>query len=153
MDFTPASVLILIVFLVAIIVAYFIGQKAGSFRTNRKWENDLPFHRKEAIAKSRSVLTGHFSEQLSPYLPDFPFSPTECRFIGKPVDFIVFKGADEKQIDEVVFVEVKSGNAKLSPQERNLKNAIDKKKVRFEEYRVPEDVSKKDLSLDDLEEI
>lgn len=155
MDITLATILALVVLVVAIIISYYIGQKAGTFRTNRRWENDLPSHRKEAIMKSRSVLTGNFSEQLAPFLPDFNFSPTECRFIGKPVDFIVFKGADEKKIDEVVFVEVKSGNAKLSPQEKNLKDAIDKKRVRFEEYRVPEDLvnNKKDFGFDDLKEI
>ena len=78
----------------------------------------MPNHRKDAILRSRSVLGGHFSEQLAPYLPDFEYLPTECRFIGKPIDFIVFKGMDDKKIDEIIFVEVKSGNAKLSSQEK-----------------------------------
>ena len=50
---------------------------------------------------------------------------------------------DEKKIDEVVFVEVKSGKSKLSPQEKNLKETIEKKKVRYEEYRIPEELTKK----------
>lgn len=49
-----------------------------------------------------------------------------------------------KKIDEVIFVEVKSGNAKISPQEKNLKETIDKKKVKFEEYRIPKELTKKD---------
>ena len=93
--------------------------------------------------RSRAVLGGHFSENLAPYLPDFPFVPTECRFVGKPVDFIVFKGMDEKKIDEVVFVEVKSGNAKLTEHEKNLKETIDKKRVKWVEYRIPEELTKK----------
>ena len=84
-----------------------------------------------------------FSENLAPYLPDFPYLPTECRFLGKPTDFIVFKGMDEKKINEIVFVEVKSGNAKLSPQEKNLKETIEKKKVKFEEYRIPKELTDK----------
>lgn len=92
--------------------------------------------------KSRAVLGGQFSEQLAPYLPDFEYLPTECRFVGKPIDFIVFKGMDRKDIDEVVFVEVKSGKSKLSPSEKKLKKAIDEKKVKWVEYRIPEDVTK-----------
>jgi len=92
--------------------------------------------------KSRAVLSGQFSEQLAPYLPDFPFKPTEVRFLGKPVDFIAFKGLDDKNVEEVVFVEVKSGKAGMNQTEKSLKETIKKKKVRFEEYRVDEDLTK-----------
>ena len=100
-------------------------------------------HRKDAILKSRSVLSGMFSEQLAPFLPNFNFKPTECRFLGKPVDFIVFKGLDDKKVNEVVFVEVKSGKGKLSLVEKSLREAIKNKKVSWQEYRIPEEVTKK----------
>lgn len=132
-----------IVFLIGLIIAYWIGYKFGAFKRNKFWEAELPSHRKDAIMKSRAVLGGQFSEQLAPYLPDFEYLPTECRFVGKPIDFIVFKGMDEKNINEVVFVEVKSGKAKLSSSEKKLKDAIDKKKVRWVEYRIPEELTKK----------
>ena len=50
---------------------------------------------------------------------------------------------DEKEISEVVFVEVKSGKAKLNQHELNLKDTIDKKRVKWVEYRIPEDLTKK----------
>ncbi|MEK6800534.1 MAG: Holliday junction resolvase-like protein [Nanoarchaeota archaeon] len=127
------NLLFILLFIVSIFITYLITKKLRDYH----WKKQIPLHRQEAISQSRSVLTGQFSEQIAPYLPNFPYSPTECRFIGKPIDFVVFKGADQKQIEEVIFVEVKSGNAKLSPQEKNLKNAIEKKKVKFIEYRVP----------------
>jgi len=134
------TIIILVIALLAVFIAFRIGHKVGGERKHQEWLNELPEHRKEAIMKSRAVLGGQFSENLAPYLPDFPYLPTECRFLGKPTDFIVFKGMDEKKIEEVIFVEVKSGKAKLSPQEKNLKEAINKKKVRFEEYRIPEEL-------------
>jgi predicted Holliday junction resolvase-like endonuclease len=94
--------------------------------------------RQDAVKRSRAVLSGQFSEQLAPFLPGFPWRPTEARFIGKPVDFIVFKGMDEKEISEIVFVEVKSGNAQLSQQERRLRDAVLAKRVSWHEYRVPD---------------
>ncbi|HJZ18938.1 MAG TPA: Holliday junction resolvase-like protein, partial [Candidatus Nanoarchaeia archaeon] len=131
--------LLTIIFLIlCLIIGYFIGQKIGILKRDKHWESQLPGHRKDAIMKSRAVLSGFFSEQLSPYLPDFPFNPNEVRFIGKPVDFLVFKGMDEKKIDEVVFVEVKSGNSNLNKIQKSLKDAIENKKVRWEEYRVPD---------------
>jgi predicted Holliday junction resolvase-like endonuclease len=133
-------ILFLIVFLIGLILAYKLGNKVGAFKKDRWWQKELPRHRKDAIMKSRAVLGGNFSEQLAPFLPDFKYLPTECKFLGKPIDLLVFKGMDEKRIDEVVFVEVKSGNSKLSSSERKLKEAIEGKRVRWEEYRVPRDL-------------
>jgi len=137
------TIVIIILALIGLAVAYWVGHKSGSFRRDKYWEGEIPSYRKDAILKSRAVLGGHFSEQLAPFLPDFPYKPNECLFLGKPIDLMVFKGMDEKNINEVVFVEVKSGKAKLSPQEKNLKEAIEKKKVKWEEYRIPEDLTKK----------
>ena len=133
------DLLTIILLIFALVLGYFIGK---IFR-DKYWETQIEKERKDAIAKSRAVLGGLFSEQLAPYLPDFPYSPSEVRFLGKPIDFLVFKGADEKKIDEVVFVEVKSGKSKINNHEKNLKDAIEKKKVRWEEYRIPEDVTRK----------
>jgi len=137
------DIITLLIILIAIALAFWLGHKWGTFRKEQQWLGELPAYRKDAIMKSRAVLGGHFTENLAPYLPDFPFIPTECRFIGKPIDFIVFKGADEKNINEVVFVEVKSGKSVLSKHEKNLKDTISKKKVKWCEYRIPDELTKK----------
>lgn len=142
MDFT--LVIVIILFLIGLVIAYLVGYKSGAFRKHKEWEAELPTHRREAILKSRAVLSGQFSEQLSPFLPDFNFKPTECRFIGKPIDFLVFKGMDERDINEIVFVEVKSGDSKLSSIEKKVKDAIKNKKVSWEEYRIPKKLTKRD---------
>ena len=138
-----STIIILLLFLVGIVLAYWFGHKSGSFRRDRHWELELPNHRRDAIMKSRAVLGGQFSEQLAPFLPDFKYLPTECRFVGKPIDLLVFNGMDNKDIQEVVFVEVKSGKSKLSKTEKKLKETIEKKRVRWEEYRIPEELTKK----------
>ena len=135
----PTIIILAILILVALVIGYFVGKKI----TEHNWEDKLPEIREDAIKKSRAVLVGQFSEQLAPFLPNFKYLPTEARFIGKPIDFLVFKGMDEKNINEVVFVEVKSGKSKINSHEKNLKNAIEKKRVRWEEYRIPEGVTKK----------
>ncbi|MBR9679061.1 MAG: hypothetical protein GON13_02230 [Nanoarchaeota archaeon] len=115
-----------------------VGFVVGKWFENQKWISELPEIRSKAIERSRAVLKGQFSEQIAPFLPDFPWSPSEARFIGKPIDFLIFKGADKKSIDEVVFVEVKSGKSQLSSQEKKLKEVIKNKKVSWVEYRVPD---------------
>ena len=145
------TVVLIIIFFIGVIIAYLLGNKIGSRNRDRWWEKELPLHRKDAILRSRAVLGGSFSEQLAPFLPNFNHSPTECRFIGKPVDLIVFKGMDDKKIDEVVFVEVKSGNSRLSSQEKKLKETIEKKRVKWEEYRIPENLTKKEENVEDFD--
>lgn len=130
-----AVILIVGIFL-ALFIGLAIGFKLAALRRDSWWKGEIAEHRKDAVARSRAVLTGQFSEQIAPYLPGFNFNPSECKFIGKPVDFIVFKGMDERRVDEIVFVEVKSGNAKLSDFEKKVKEAVENGRVRWEEYHV-----------------
>lgn len=88
--------------------------------------------RQKAIEQSRAVLGGKFVEQLTPYLPDFKYDPTEARFIGSPLDFVIFPGLAQGEPREVVFLEVKTGKSKLTPAERKLQKLIKAGKVRWE---------------------
>ena len=83
------------------------------------------------------MLNGQLSEQFAAFFPGFPADPTEIRFVGKPVDFVAFPGLSTGTVDEVLFVEVKTGNAALSKVERSLRDAVEKKNVRYTEYRIP----------------
>ena len=129
--------------IILLIIILFVGYLIGKYVTKKHFEEKIPSLREDAIKQSRAVLSGQFSEQISPYLPDFPFKPTEARFIGKPIDFVVFEGMDKQKIDEIVFVEVKSGQSQLSKIQKSLKSAVENKKVLWYEYKVPEELIKK----------
>ncbi len=126
----------LLLSLLALLFALWIGYLAGKAAARGELARRLPDLRREAVERSRAVLTGQLVEQLAPYLPHFPWRPTECRFIGKPIDFLVFKGLDERSVSEVVFVEVKSGRSSLSGVERSLRDAVRSGKVSWAEYRL-----------------
>jgi predicted Holliday junction resolvase-like endonuclease len=135
----PFTALVILVLLAAFAILYAgirLGMFIGRLRSEKGFTGRIEAERLDAVKRSRAVLGGQFSEQLSPYFPGFPADPTEARFIGKPVDFIAFAGASTGTVDEVLFIEVKSGNAQLTGVERSLRNAIEKGKVRFVEYRV-----------------
>lgn len=88
------------------------------------------------LRQSKTSTKGIISEQMSPLFPGFPGEASEARFIGKPVDFLIFKGMNEENITEVVFVEVKTGKyPKLNKNEQTLKATIEAKRVRWEEYK------------------
>jgi predicted Holliday junction resolvase-like endonuclease len=145
MSFTSAEphfILLLVVFALLCLAFLLIGRRMGLRQGRKQEEAEWKAHKIEAIVKarlkaSRAVLGGLVSEQMAPLLPGFPFDPGDCRFIGKPVDFIVFKGMNEKAISEVIFLEVKSGSSKtLSGQEKNLKNAVEQGRVRWRQFDV-----------------
>lgn len=97
-----------------------------------------------AIERSRLTLKGKIVEQIAPILPLFRYNPSDVRFIGSPVDYIVFTnytevrdGKTDKPI-EIVFLEVKAGErADLSSIERKIKEAIEEKRVRWEVFHLP----------------
>ena len=89
-----------------------------------------------AFSRSRSVLGGKFAEQLAPFLPDFPSDPTEARFLGSPVDLVVFPGLATGEPREIVFVEVKSGSARPNAVQRRLEKLVVEGRVRWKELRV-----------------
>ena len=95
----------------------------------QKYEEKI---RRDAIERSRAVITGKVVEQLTPYLPQFKYNPKDARFIGSPVDLIVFDGLDEGNLRKIVFIEVKSGKSSLSKREKLVKDAIEKGKVEYE---------------------
>ena len=80
--------------------------------------------------KSSEVRTGKITEQIAPFLEDYPLNSRTARFIGDPIDFVHF---DE---DKVTFVEVKSGKSQLSKKQRMIRDLIKEGKVEFIIYRV-----------------
>jgi predicted Holliday junction resolvase-like endonuclease len=105
-----------------------------------KWQAEMEQARKSAVMQSRAVLGGKFTEQMVPYFPDFKYDPTEVRFIGTPIDMIVFPGLARGDPEEIVILEVKTGkNAQLTSQQRKIRQLIEDGMVRWDEiYRVSE---------------
>jgi predicted Holliday junction resolvase-like endonuclease len=93
--------------------------------------------RHDAVLRSKAVTAGKITEHLVPHLPNFSYNPKDARFIGSPVDFIVFDGlSDEEsdQIRDVVFIEVKTGVSALTKRERLVRDAIKAGRVKWLEW-------------------
>lgn len=105
-----------------------IGRLVGKIRERRS--------RKDAVRRSKAVISGQVVEQLAPLFPDFPCNLRDAKFLGQPIDYVAFV-SDQKTglIDEVLFIEVKTGGSTLSSREKSLKKAIQKGRVRYVEWR------------------
>jgi predicted Holliday junction resolvase-like endonuclease len=130
----------IIIFSILIVVfsigSFFLGKLFYRKKSDLEILNLIKRNRKEAVEKSRHILKGQFNEQLSPFRKDFKFRASECRFLGAPIDFVCFEGLDNKQVEKVIFIEVKSGKSQLNQTEKSIKKAIQNKKIEFYEYRI-----------------
>jgi len=151
---TPLDFIILLAaFLLGLLAAYlFFRQQVGVIEEKAKndlerWKiectNDI---RKDSVNRSRSTLKGRISEQMAPLLPEFPFSPADARFIGNPIDFVVFDGytkaKDEKgDAISVVLVEVKKGKGKLTRVESLIKKAVEEGRVSWRTVVLMDEIS------------
>jgi predicted Holliday junction resolvase-like endonuclease len=101
-----------------------------------KWQADMEQARKSAVSQSRAVLGGKFTEQMVPFFPDFKYDPTEVRFIGSPIDMIVFPGLAQGDPQEIVILEVKTGkSAQLTSAQKKIRQLIEDGMVRWDEIR------------------
>lgn len=81
--------------------------------------------------KSSEVVLGQISEQLAPFLDTFPVEdPQQITFLGQPLDYVYFGK------DKISFIEVKSGNSRLSAKQRRLRDLIKEGKVEFITHRI-----------------
>ena len=92
--------------------------------------------RDDAVQRSLAVTAGKVHEQLVPYLPEFGFNPKDARFLGSPVDLVVFDGLAAGAVRRVVFLEVKTGAAALTTRERQVRDVIDAREVVWAELRL-----------------
>lgn len=130
-------------FLSGIVVAYLLFRaRVGIFEERarndlERWKQECTEEiRRDSVNRSRSTLKGKIAEQMAPVLPGFPYSAADARFIGSPIDFIVFDGyskAKEGQGNEVsvVLVEVKQGTGKLTRGESLIRRAVEEGRVRW----------------------
>jgi len=93
--------------------------------------------RSQALNRSRAVLKGKIGEQMAPLLPEFRYNPADARFIGSPVDYVIFDGYSEAlqgqgRIERIVLLDVKTGRAKLSPIEKKVEEAVTSGRVEWE---------------------
>ena len=122
------AVVILGIVLVLIVAAFLLG----------RWlrYTEIRAHRRDATTRSRSVLLGEVYEKIAPFLPEFTFASRDMVFLGKGVDYIVFDGLSDGKLEQIIFLELKSGNSRLSKNELMIRDAIRNKKVDYQELRL-----------------
>lgn len=103
-----------------------VGERAKEIRAARLDSADT----------QRSVIKGKVNENMAPILPGWKWNVADARFYGSPVDFCIFKGLSEDNITEVIFVDVKSGKAQMSPRQKQIKKCLEAGKISWDTFRI-----------------
>lgn len=138
--------------LIALVVGFFLGilyVKAQVSAIEARYRAELETWkmeaagdiRKDSVNRSRSTLKGKIAEQMAPLLPEFRYNPADARFIGSPVDYVIFDGLtdvadDRKKEIRVIFMDIKNGTGNLSRTQRVIRDAVLAKQVGWETLRV-----------------
>ena len=98
---------------------------------------------KRSVNTSRAVLKGKMAEQLAPIMPQFEYLPSDAKFLGDPVDYVVFDGYTDLRDGEgrpedieIVLIDIKNGGARLTKGQVAIAQAIQAGRVRFETVRI-----------------
>lgn len=88
----------------------------------------------------RATVKGQLAEQLYPIMPSCPYLPSDMRFIGHPIDYIIFDGYTETkdgegEIREIIFADIKTGKSSLSKHQRAIRDAVVAGRVRWQVMR------------------
>lgn len=126
------TIVVIVLAMIFIIFAYILGRSTGKRFMFEVMTDVMEKEKKKSLNQSRAVIKGQIYEQFAPFNNQFPVNPSECSFLGKPIDFVCFKGLDNREIEEIIFIDIKTGNSQLSKMQKSLKKAVDEKRVRFE---------------------
>ncbi len=90
--------------------------------------------RSEAGAKSTNI--GFILERLAPTMKHFRFNHNDCRSLFDPIDYVIFEGLSATgRISKIFFVDIKTGAARLSRRQKEIKSVITEQWVSFKKYK------------------
>ena len=147
----PEILLVLCAFLAGLVVAWIWYRSKVCVIEGRaqndlnRWKNEHTKEiRKDSVNRSRSTLKGRISEQMAPLLREFPYATADARFIGNPIDFVVFDGyTDTKDGNgtaiDVVLIEIKKGKGRLTREESLIKKAVEEGRVSWKTIMLRDD--------------
>jgi predicted Holliday junction resolvase-like endonuclease len=118
----------------------------AKYRLELEWwkKQQIEQTQQQGLEPSQSPSDSRLLNHLLPLLPGLQYHPNEMRFIGDPIDYVIFDGYTDAQennqsIREIIFVDVKRGDReKSSLIQDQIKAAIAAGKVRWETIVIDE---------------
>ena len=84
---------------------------------------------------TKAVNIGKNLEKVLPTMKDFKWPVPDSKFLGDPIDLIVFNGLSANKVKSINFIEVKSGKARLNSHQESIRDAIEEQKVSYKVFK------------------
>jgi len=106
-----------------------LKEQEKEFRERRK---EIP---RGSEVKATAVNIGFILERIAPCMKDFCFEKNDCRSLFDPIDYVIFEGLTRKgAVDKILFVDIKTGNARLTGKQKEIRDLVEGKKVTWDTY-------------------
>jgi predicted Holliday junction resolvase-like endonuclease len=143
-------VAVLAVALAAVIIGFILyakdlrGQNKDLAGELKEANAQLEHRTKKAVSSSRTSHVGLIVEQLAPLLPGFPdYNLKDVQWVGGTIDMIVWNGLEAATAAhcppgaqvEIIFLDVKTGSARVEARQRLIREAIEAGRVGFAVHR------------------
>jgi len=84
---------------------------------------------------TKAINVGFIMERMVLTLDSFNYNHNDCRPMFDPLDYLIFEGLTEKgYVENITFVDVKTGKARLTDGQQRIKQTIIDKNVKFRTY-------------------
>lgn len=119
-----------------IILGVGIGLLIGYLFAKISFHQSVRAIRKQSVKQSKATTLGYVHEKIAPLLPDFPYSYKDLMFIGKGIDYLVFDGLSEGDVQQVVLLEIKTGTSRLNRNERMIRDTVRDGNISYQVLRM-----------------
>ena len=127
--------IVITVLLVAFIILY-IRELVKRKNTEKQQQRLIIEARADAVKRSRASVEGQVTEQLVPHFPEWKHTPSDARFIGTPIDYVVFDGMSKGEPEKIIIVEVKKGSSTPTKLQRQIRDLIKEGKIEWELLKI-----------------
>ena len=113
--------------------------KIKDYRVSRKedklysQEKEL---RKKSVERGRKKVVNTVLKSMDDYFSKKKYNPYDIKPIIHPVDFVIFNGDHDKQVNEVVFLSKKSKNPNLAALQKSVDECVEKKNYDFKTAKI-----------------
>ena len=90
----------------------------------------IKYKKLDSKYKSSAVIHGQNIEEVVPFSKYFHYDYREFKFLGMPIEGIVFGD------DKITFIEIKTGQSQLSDKQKHIRELVENGKIGWEEIRI-----------------
>ena len=105
-------------------------------RKEEKFASQVGEIREKSRERGQGMVVNTVLKSMDDYFSKKKYNPYDIKPIIHPVDFVIFNGDHDKQVNEVVFLSKKSKNPNLAALQKSVDECVKKKNYDFKVAKI-----------------